>query len=553
MLYVDNFRINFDIFCDFVPIVSTVTNAIDLVQKKSLQAEVSKKPFQKHTYSEYISNKNSKACWFLLIPIINIVVAVALRLGTFEKTNQKTNENLQSSTTSKKTSKTTDTKNVSNPDPLSKKPKAGPAKNANTNHKPLPKPPTQGSIKTATTPELRPTTPPGSTQRPTQTVVNPVPGLNQESNSLDPIHQPSNQAQPERDEDQFKNVFEKGTNEELAAFLLEETSASDNTFFAQTLLTDLDDDRINRLLDLNSEQPQITNQIFECVGFLCKQDHEQLWSNHAKKLFHAYFQDNPNSDLWDTSQWTSSQLSGNGIGQFTLLLAQEKTILILDRPIDSTHESLKMIEDIASNINSFRYLFEKKEAAEMYIHRILSHLIEINAREGVEFAESRLKIFTWAFVPPVNGNPKSIETYLLNYYALRLITRSAHLDEQPISKCCEHLPISPEFKLTPIIIKTLITGYAKNHSRWNDYLVGQINSEEHARAFIEAAKELPLQQRNLFLTAVNWWLHKKFDLKRLVQDILGKKLSKILKKTPIREREPGEIFAALFYESPIER
>jgi hypothetical protein len=83
----DKVRIGFDVFCDFIPLVSTLTNTIDLVRKKFLpySLEPINSSLHKHTYSHYIHQKNTKACWLLLIPIVNIAAALALHCGAFNK------------------------------------------------------------------------------------------------------------------------------------------------------------------------------------------------------------------------------------------------------------------------------------------------------------------------------------------------------------------------------------------------------------------------------------------------------------------------------------
>lgn len=72
----DDFRIDLDRFCDFIPITSTVTNLIDLFQKHAYSAVEKTGASRQNSYWSYIGNKDNLRCILLAIPFFNIPVAI---------------------------------------------------------------------------------------------------------------------------------------------------------------------------------------------------------------------------------------------------------------------------------------------------------------------------------------------------------------------------------------------------------------------------------------------------------------------------------------------
>lgn len=69
-----------DHICDIVPGVSIVTNAVDLVGKKALKHAVPEENrksnwAQKHPYLSHLNNKQPKACWIFMIPLVGNGIA----------------------------------------------------------------------------------------------------------------------------------------------------------------------------------------------------------------------------------------------------------------------------------------------------------------------------------------------------------------------------------------------------------------------------------------------------------------------------------------------
>lgn len=111
---VSNFLIKVDQFCDYVPLLSILTNQIDLLQKLILDLPINLEVKKNH-YFKYISEKNTFRCALLTIPLIgNIVVILGDLFHTFpalkkqnkdltesqenQKVNQKENQNTKQET-----------------------------------------------------------------------------------------------------------------------------------------------------------------------------------------------------------------------------------------------------------------------------------------------------------------------------------------------------------------------------------------------------------------------------------------------------------------------
>jgi hypothetical protein len=266
---------------------------------------------------------------------------------------------------------------------------------------------------------------------------------------------------------------------------------------------------------LNLRNPQLTTQLLDAAGYLIVK--RPSFYEKALQLFIAFFKDNPYSSIWDITKWNQLQRSGHGMGQFCTTLAEQKTIHLLDQPvaIELSHDYQKysLISDISSTFRFFLCFLQSHEEAEKYTHAVLSHLIELRKKEGLAAAESKLKAFVAAFA----FNPEAVK------YTFGLVSRGVHLDQNPISNCCKHLPITDDFKLTPIILKTLIAEFATKHIPWNFYIIHRIETEEQACALIEAAAELPIKQKEILLSSFYYQFasSKKIDIRKLFKEKLN--------------------------------
>lgn len=204
-------------------------------------------------------------------------------------------------------------------------------------------------------------------------------------------------------------------------------------------------------------------------------------------LIQALHQRIPESPHWDAFQNNS---------QLTIPITALKTISILNLPLQpsiSEDDQKKLVDKIRL---SFAPIFTWG-LFEEYIHTILSHIITLNSIEGSAIAQMKLKIFTIAIMP---NKEDGRGDFMLHIF--KLVSRAVHLDQDPISKCCKHLPITPDFRLTPFILKTLIAEHAKNQSKWNYFVMHHIDTKEQAFALIEAALELPEYQQKILLSAI---------------------------------------------------
>lgn len=72
-------RIEYDIFADFIPLLSTINTITDIAQKIWYihnPPTDDENSADQHTYSAHIVNKNSVAMFFMCIPIINVAAAI---------------------------------------------------------------------------------------------------------------------------------------------------------------------------------------------------------------------------------------------------------------------------------------------------------------------------------------------------------------------------------------------------------------------------------------------------------------------------------------------
>lgn len=69
--------VNFDYYADYIPIISSVTNLVDLFLKYVVSPRLSEANLKQNHYLAYLDTKKPMRCIYLLIPIIgNIFVAI---------------------------------------------------------------------------------------------------------------------------------------------------------------------------------------------------------------------------------------------------------------------------------------------------------------------------------------------------------------------------------------------------------------------------------------------------------------------------------------------
>lgn len=74
---VNDFLVKADNVCDYIPVVSTVSNLIDLFQKYIILSVVDEQAIAENYYYTYLKEKNALYCFILLIPIIgNIIIKI---------------------------------------------------------------------------------------------------------------------------------------------------------------------------------------------------------------------------------------------------------------------------------------------------------------------------------------------------------------------------------------------------------------------------------------------------------------------------------------------
>jgi hypothetical protein len=74
---VNNFLVKTDCFCDYVPLVSSVTNFVDLFQKCVVLPLMDKSKIASSYYYKHLDQKSFLLCFLLVIPVIgNIIVGI---------------------------------------------------------------------------------------------------------------------------------------------------------------------------------------------------------------------------------------------------------------------------------------------------------------------------------------------------------------------------------------------------------------------------------------------------------------------------------------------
>ncbi len=73
----DKFRIDFHEFCNFIPVVSTLTNTVALLQKTLYVSKIENdKNLSNSRYYEYLKAQDFKKDWLLFIPIANFIFSI---------------------------------------------------------------------------------------------------------------------------------------------------------------------------------------------------------------------------------------------------------------------------------------------------------------------------------------------------------------------------------------------------------------------------------------------------------------------------------------------
>ena len=71
------FFVKVDAACDYIPVVSTASNLIDLFQKCVILPLMNKQSIANNHYYTYLKEKNVSRCLVLLIPVIgNIIIKI---------------------------------------------------------------------------------------------------------------------------------------------------------------------------------------------------------------------------------------------------------------------------------------------------------------------------------------------------------------------------------------------------------------------------------------------------------------------------------------------
>lgn len=302
-------------------------------------------------------------------------------------------------------------------------------------------------------------------------------------------------------ESDHEEPFER-SDKNLTSFLFENVflqksgNRNSSTF---EIFDNLTTPQIQRLVELNSTKNFLAAML-DAIRFVYKYGAKNQ-RNSSMKLFIAFYQNDPNSPLWDAFQLDPC-------------LTAQKTISILNR---SLQESINVNEQ-NQLVNEIRLSFQPinhgiNSEFELYTHFFLAHIINLNKEEGSNLARLKLKIFILAIIPV------SLED-VVHKHTFALISRATHLDSIPVSECCQHLPITQDFQLTPFILKTLIAEYAKDRRLWNYYFMGRINTPEQAICLIEAALELPEEQKCILLSAIYDRLkfHPKVNIKNIFEE-----------------------------------
>ena len=322
-----------------------------------------------------------------------------------------------------------------------------------------------------------------------------LPSKSEDSEELDDLEGLDDQASLVKEKKLEENIplpFE-GSDEELSAFLSEKVFLPQQNIpnsLTLKFLEDLTESQNQRLVALNKKEEfleRMLEAICKAIAHSCARSSYK--TDAALALFRALYQAVPESPLWEKFQNNAC---------LEIPITVQKTISLLNPPLHPSipeEDQKKLVTAIRS---SFKHL-EYHAIFEEYTHHILSYIVTLNSTEGSVTAQMKLKIFVMAIIPAID---KEDESGMYHSNTFGLISRAVHLDEEPISECCKHLPISPDFKLTPFILKTLIAEYAKNQCHWNYFVMHRIKTKEEALTLIETALELPEQQQRILLAAI---------------------------------------------------
>lgn len=74
---ISNYLVKTDNFCDYIPVVSSITNLVDLFQKCVVLPFMDKEAISSSHYYKYINEKSFARCFLLIIPVIgNIIIGI---------------------------------------------------------------------------------------------------------------------------------------------------------------------------------------------------------------------------------------------------------------------------------------------------------------------------------------------------------------------------------------------------------------------------------------------------------------------------------------------
>ena len=88
---VDSPAVYMDIFSDYVPVLSTVTNLIDIFQKVVFVPFMNEKYVEKSHYYTHLKNKSFQRCFLLLFPGLGNIVIIAYDITSLKLQNDKKN------------------------------------------------------------------------------------------------------------------------------------------------------------------------------------------------------------------------------------------------------------------------------------------------------------------------------------------------------------------------------------------------------------------------------------------------------------------------------
>lgn len=90
MSAVNNILVNTDYFCDYIPLVSSLTNLVDLFQKCVVLPLMDKSEIASNHYYNYLDQKSFFRCFVLVIPVVgNIIV------GIYDFSKKKRDDNVE--------------------------------------------------------------------------------------------------------------------------------------------------------------------------------------------------------------------------------------------------------------------------------------------------------------------------------------------------------------------------------------------------------------------------------------------------------------------------